>query len=351
MTESAIPPHLRVPRTVPPKRNPPVGRSSFASFSHMLGENVKTLSIAYIGLQSQTASWDELAETMKSAPLQLDGNDGPDHRDRARYVDEAGFRTVMIAAYWLDAAQFRSWMSSAGMDWVDPIVPADGHGRFLELLWPGVDRVETIVSSSEGREGFGAIAESISAPIAEHGYWGSMRDRLPVAQVSTIEAGLAGPARHDSPRLSVVRLDANACIIRSGQDYSDTTGDERDYYLNEVEPTLRRGMDYLRDEGLPIGCYINRYVHVLDEDYAETERSYSVSWWTDMASLEDWAALHPTHVAIFGGFMQHMSRFDQDAQLRLYHEVMVPDAEQQEFWYLDCHPGTGLLRAGVATTT
>ncbi|HET7742519.1 MAG TPA: phenylacetaldoxime dehydratase family protein [Mycobacterium sp.] len=64
-----------------------------------------------------------------------------------------------------------------------------------------------------------------------------------------------------------------------------------------------------------------------------------------MAALEHWAKSHPTHVAIFNSFMRHMTRFDQDAQLRLYHEVMVPDANQQEFRYLDCHPNTGVLRA------
>jgi aldoxime dehydratase len=344
MIESAIPHHLKVARTVPPTRNPPVGNSEFASFSHWLPKDVKTLSIAYIGVQSATADWNELADAIRNLDGGLDQTDGPDHRDRARYVDEAGYKTIMIAAYWLEPNVFEKWRSGDGITWVDPENAPDGFGRFLEVLWPSVDRLETIISSSEGREGFGAIAESVSSAIAEHGYWGSMRDRLPISQVSTVIRGGVGPTLESVGRVEVIRLDANACIIRSGQDYSDTLGEERSFYLQHVEPTLRSGMNFLRDDGLPIGCYVNRYVQIVDADFALTEKSYAVSWWVDMAALEEWAKSHPTHVAIFGSFMRHMTRFDQDAQLRLYHEVMVPDASQQEFRYLDCHSSTGVLR-------
>jgi aldoxime dehydratase len=347
VTASAIPQHLRVGRTVPPTRNPPKGDSAFASFSHFLPETVTTLSIAYIGVQSASADWEHLADAIRNVDRGLEIDYGPDHRDRARYVDSAGYKTIVIAAYWLNPDSFTRWSNADGLRWVDPETPPDDFGRFVEALQPSVDRVETIVSSSDGREGFGAIAEYMSPPIAEHGYWGSMRDRLPITQVDTVSRGDAGPNITCGRRLDVVRLDANACIIRSGQDYSDTDGDERQYYLERVEPILRRGMEFLRDSGLPIGCYVNRYVQIVDADFAPTEKSYAVSWWVDMASLEAWAKSHPTHVAIFGSFMEHMSRFDQDARLRLYHEVMVPASDQQAFRYLDCHPRTGLLAAAA----
>jgi aldoxime dehydratase len=345
MTASAIPHHLRVVRTVPPTRNPPVGNSEFDSFSHLLPETVEALSIAYIGVQSAAAGWEQLVTAIRVFDRDLDRNGGPDHRDRARYVDMAGYKTIMIAAYWLEPSVFGRWWSEDGVKWVDPKRPHDGFGRFVEVLQPSVDRLETIVSSAEGREGFGAIAQCISPAICEHGYWGSMRDRLPITQISTVTRGEAGPILSSGNRVNVVRLDANACVIRSGQDYSDTRGEERKYYLEHVEPALRRGMDFLRDAGLPIGCYVNRYVGIVDANFNPTEKSYAVSWWVDMAALEAWAKTHPTHVAIFGSFMQHMARFNQDARLRLYHEVMVPDAGAQEFRYLDCHSRTGVLAA------
>ena len=44
-------------------------------------------------------------------------------------------------------------------------------------------------------------------------------------------------------------------------------------YLDDVEPVLREGMDFLRDEGLAIGCYANRYMQVLDRLTASRARS------------------------------------------------------------------------------
>ena len=56
----------------------------------------------------------------------------------------------------------------------------------------------------------------------------------------------------------------NICLIRSGQDWSDTDAAERKMYLDDVEPVLREGMDFLRDDGRSIGCFANRYMTVLD---------------------------------------------------------------------------------------
>lgn len=58
----------------------------------------------------------------------------------------------------------------------------------------------------------------------------------------------------------------HACLIRSGQDWSETRGAERTMYVEEVEPVLRRGMKFLRDDGAGIGCLANRDVRVLDDE-------------------------------------------------------------------------------------
>ena len=69
----------------------------------------------------------------------------------------------------------------------------------------------------------------------------------------------------DGDRLRVKPHD-NICLIRSGQDWSDTASAERKMYLDDVEPVLREGMEFLRDEGRSIGCFANRYMTVLDRD-------------------------------------------------------------------------------------
>jgi aldoxime dehydratase len=148
----------------------------------------------------------------------------------------------------------------------------------------------------------------------------------------------------DGARVTV-RPHDQLCLIRSGQDWSDTQADERAMYQRDVEPVLRAGMEFLRDDGVAIGCYANRYVGVETADGGVTEKRYGMSWWKSLAALERWAESHPTHVAIFGAAMKYLSTMGPAAKLKLYHEVTVARADEQFFEYLNCHDRTGMLRA------
>ncbi|MCR8721986.1 phenylacetaldoxime dehydratase family protein, partial [Pseudomonas syringae] len=136
----------------------------------------------------------------------------------------------------------------------------------------------------------------------------------------------------------------NLCLIRSGQDWSSTTGQERDLYLNDIQPVLQNGMTFLRDEGATVGCLNCRFMQALDSETGEpVEKSFGLAWFDDLANLERWAKTHPTHVAIFGGFTQYVQTLNFQVQLRLYHEIAVIPSDAQYFEYLNCHPGSGLL--------
>ncbi len=116
-------------------------------------------------------------------------------------------------------------------------------------------------------------------------------------------------------------------------------------YLDDVEPVLRAGMDFLRDEGAR-----DRLLRQPLPDRGRGRRSpstarFGMSWWRSLAALERWAESHPTHVAIFGAAMHYLSTLGPAARLRLYHEVSVASADEQSFNYVDCVPGTGLFRA------
>ena len=57
-------------------------------------------------------------------------------------------------------------------------------------------------------------------------------------------------------------------------------------------------------------------------------------------------ATRVTHKAIFGQAMRYLAARGPAARLRLYHEVTVAAADDEpDFEYLNCHPGTGMLRA------
>jgi aldoxime dehydratase len=192
-------------------------------------------------------------------------------------------------------------------------------------------------------EGVAHLARSMSGEIREHAYWGSMRDRLPASQTDALRGDGAGAVPLPGHHVLMSGIE-NLALIRSGQDWSDTQGDERRLYLQQIEPKLREAMDFQRDHGSEIGCLENRYLIHVDEQFLPLERSYGLSWWRDLDRMERWAESHPSHVEIFAAFMRMVQQMNFKLQLRLYHEVSVLRAANQSFEYLNCHPKTGLLR-------
>jgi aldoxime dehydratase len=83
-------------------------------------------------------------------------------------------------------------------------------------------------------------------------------------------------------------------------DHSRVSMAERRMYLDDVEPVLRAGLDFLRDEGRTVGCYANRYMRVIDDHGDAVDKRFGMSWWHSLADLDRWAKDHPTHKAIFG---------------------------------------------------
>jgi len=298
--------------------------------------------MAYFGVQHlDRPAAAEAALADLAASFAADG--GPSHWDRSRYTDEAGHANVICAAYWDDPARFEAWFALHGAKWTRE--PRAGVGTFIERLRPDVRRYETLFSAPDRREGIATLAEGMSDMITEHAYWGGARDRIPASQTEAMEATGAPRLVCDRGRVTVLAHD-NLCLIRSGQDWGDTQAEERAMYQRDVEPILRAGMDFLRDEGLSIGCFANRYLSVETADGSSTEKSFGMSWWKSLAALERWAESHPTHVAIFGAAMKYLSTLGPAAQLKLYHEVTVARADEQFFEYLNCHDRSGMLRAG-----
>ncbi|QOZ26423.1 phenylacetaldoxime dehydratase family protein [Bradyrhizobium sp. CCBAU 51753] len=340
--ESAIPSHLQTARSrhrrVPDDYAPP-----YPSFVARHKPAVTRVIMAYFGVQYHGEPTAAVAEALAQIAARFAGDNGPSHWDRAHYVDQAGFTNVVSVSYWDDAARFDAWFDGAREAWTGG-APADGIGRFIEVLRPDVARYETLFSSPDRAEGVAVLADAMSGEVQEHAYWGGMRDRIPLSQTDAMAPRGEPRIVRDGARVRVVAHD-NLCLIRSGQDWSDTEAAERKMYLDDVEPVLREGMDFLRDDGVAIGCYANRYMQVVDGAGRPTEKSYGQSWWKSLAALERWAESHPTHVKIFGAAMKYLMTLGPSAKLRLYHEVTVAAADEQFFEYLGCHDRTGMLSA------
>ncbi|MEV5959066.1 phenylacetaldoxime dehydratase family protein [Streptomyces sp. NPDC051987] len=345
--ESAIAPHLDGAAPESCCDNPSGRRPAFDSYTARLSPGVGRVVVAYLGVQGAPDQRDRAYGAVRDLAHSMAGPaGGATHHELVEYTDELGYVTVLTVGYWLDMTAFDAWFDSVGRAW--NTTDSAGLGTFIEVVRPSVRRLETLYSSDRYLQGVGAAAETVSGPVLEHGYWGGMRDRIPDARDDRlVPQGHPGAEDLGGGRVRITPHQ-NACLIRSGQDFSRTTADERLFYLERVEPQLRRGMEFLRDDGLAVGCYTNRYVTVLDGSGSRTEKTFAVSWWRDLADLEGWARSHATHVKIFAAFNAHMLEFGQAAQLRLYHEVMVLPKGDQFFEYRNCHERTGMLRSRLA---
>lgn len=342
--ESAIPDHLQVERVHPAGRDEdfiPVVPAVCAR----LDESVTQVAMAYFGLQYTEP---ELPAHGRRALDELnavgDPRHAPTHGFQAQYVDEAGFTTLLAIRYWPAVSAYDGWRTER-REWTDPARERDGVGFFSEVITPTADRFETVFSEGDELEGVAVNVGRPSGPIREHGYWGSARDRLPASQTDPLKPS-GEPAVVTDGDLRIVRPLGNLTLIQSGQDWSSAPEQTQRIYLQDVEPALRTAMDYLVDHPAETGCIANRYLRVLDGDGRERDRSFGLSWWRDLRDLEQWAAEHPTHVAVFTSAMPVLMDPDPARRVWLYHEVSVTTPEQQDFRYLGCHDRTGLLNLG-----
>jgi aldoxime dehydratase len=182
----------------------------------------------------------------------------------------------------------------------------ESHGRWIEVISPTSQDIETPYSSDTFPEGASRVAqEGFSGEIAEHGYWGSMRDRLPRGQLDPlIPEGM--PTVQEGAGIVRVQPHGNLALIRSGQDWTLCGETEREDYFGNVEPHLRAGMDFLSTDGQEIGCFANRYMTSCDIDGKPLPHTFGLSFWHSLNDLEAWAESHPTHLKIFGSAMHFL---------------------------------------------
>lgn len=355
--DNAIPPHLRCQRSKPAKTPSAEYAPPYPSYSARFPENATDLVMAIIGTQFKSISEFESQSKDDSAPSKVSSfltsdKSPPSFSEWASVTDNKGFYNLVAFAYWPNKEQYDAWSEGSGFQsWWQGLQPDHyGHGLFLEVFFPSMDRLETIFNTPTP-EGSAHMRDGWSGEVQQHAYWGSMRDRLPAAQTDDLTGDKATAAKgnedSESRRISVPGKN-NLTVIRSGQDWLATTPVERKLYLDTMHPVLIKGMDFLRDHGEEVGCYNCRFMDIVSSSpsapKADQDRTFGLAYFDDLASLESWCKDHPTHLAIFGGFFQYAKKLDNKLTLRVFHEVLVLKPEQQFFEYIGCHPGTGMLQ-------
>lgn len=260
--ESAIPEHLQCLRTRH-RRITDDYTPAYPATVARYKPDVKQVVMAYFGVQYRGAlSPDGADKALKSIASAFGSAEGPGHCDRALYIDEASFTNGISVGYWDAPAKFDPWFGRYGATSGNDVIAEGAVGAFAEVPRPSIERFDTLFSSNDP-EWVACLADGFSDAIQEHAYWGSARDRVPMSQTHDM-APIGGPRLATEGLRQRVIPHENICLIRSGRDWSATQTDERRMYLQDVESVLRAGMDFLRDDGLQIGCFANRYMTVVD---------------------------------------------------------------------------------------
>jgi aldoxime dehydratase len=308
----------------------------------------KDIAIAHIGVQGDDTKFAPFKASMRQIMAMTDG---PDHVDEASFTDAAGVANHMYLCYWRNPADRVAW--SQGKDflgyWQDTARLTEKVGYWFESYHVPPERFETIWSHDQAHDvGIRSFVD-VEGPMPEHGYWGAARDRLPISRRATLEQDprIDGWAKTTTPitlpgRVSV-KPPKDLCVIRSGQDWSQTEGAERQTYLSKVRPVLAEGMAYLSENPKATGCVSCRLADEVDTYGNSRNRSFGLAHFATLSGLEAWAKSHPTHLAILNSFYAMIAENGGQTALRLYHELFVVDPSAPLFEYVNCHDWTGLL--------
>lgn len=293
--------------------------------------------VAYFGVQAGRdllASWAQLA---------FEGEDGPGALEQGVFVDTAGVTNHLYVSYWREV-DYQKWWCHHQHWWQSHERIDEEIGLWREVFTMPQEFFESLLSTATVH-GAAALSEGLEGPVSEHGYAGSMRDRISASENDDLKGkgGALEAKVADEGRRLLFRLPKNICMIRSGQDWSECDKQQKSDYLQNLHPVLHTGMDYLRDNGDECGCLSMRLICKTNSNWEPIEETFGLGYALDVYAFEEWAKSHPTHLAIFGGFMSMVERYGESLSLQLWHEVAVCNGEGSEFEYINCHSGTGIL--------
>lgn len=331
---------------VNPLRKPKDFEPAVQRWSAAFLNSCDTLCVAFHGIQGKDAAsvyassffpWIEAAVKLPC---------GPTVHDHAWFVDENGLYTHIVAAYWVDRTRRDDWLAHPHMTswWNDEARIGEPTGYFRESLTVPLERQETLYWQ-DYPAGLIRSPDVAIYPTPYCGYYGAMRDRMPIAAVDALDppvAELAPPENRttQSARWRIV-TPKNLTVIRSGAFWGRCDPAQTEDYMRDLRAPLQRGMAYLRENAVPTGCCSLRFQQTCDAAGAPVLETHALGYFLSLGHLERWSENHPSHDAIFSAAIARYRKFGKANQLRTWHEVFVLPSEGQSVEYVNCAQGTG----------
>ena len=289
------------------------------------------------------ADGDELGRALDTA---LTRAPRPLHVERVNSTDAKGYANEVRLAYWQNAADYADWRANPAVAEFLERPLAGPVGLWREVIVAPAANVDPTGGAARHLWGVGRHLKQVWERY--HGYYGSMRDRMPNGRVPDIEAEeFTLQARDDvmsAGKRLTVDLPHNLCFIRGTFGWRNCPSDARQSFIDELLPVYERGVLYLRDNPVEVSCISARLSQVVDGEPLTGLDAETLAWFTSLKSLEAWTHSHATHAAIFNTARDIALRHAANANLDLGHEVVVVPRGGVDAEYNNCHPDTGFLR-------
>lgn len=272
----------------------------------------------------------------------------PYSSDTATYIDAMGKINRVVTAYWADTniwSGWKHWQESEGW-WQSPQRMMGTCGFWREMLTVPIERIETIY----WKDYEAAMCKNMEIePTPYCGYFGAMRDRIPLAACDPLESSqtevlvpLSTP-RQTYKKRWFVTPPHNLAMIRSASFWGNCDVEQKQDYDTKLRDPLARGMQFLRDNPTESGCCELRFQQTLGVDDAQVPETHAHGYFLSLGHMEKWAEGHASHLAIFGAAMARYKKYGPINQLRTWHEVFILPKIGQHFEYINCHEKSGLL--------
>ena len=319
-------------------------------WSFQLPPDCMQMRVAFLAVQGLEDAALEQSAFFQWAQSALSHAAGPTTFDHARFTDAQGLRNHVIAAYWVDENRFERWRSDDVLQswWASNERLHDKTGVWREILRVPRERQESIYWR-DYPAGLMSSDEVAIYPTPYCGYYGAMRDRIPLAARDPLDAPEDFGLVEQTGRAGYgerwrITPPHNLAVIRSANTWGRMDEEQLADYEKNLRQPLDNGMAYLRESPLPTGCASLRMQRTFDTQGHLLPEEHALGHFLSLRHMEAWAENHATHAAIFTAAISRYKRYGTDNQLRTWHEVYVLPAGDQFFEYIHCGPKTGLLR-------
>ncbi|MCG8441643.1 MAG: phenylacetaldoxime dehydratase family protein, partial [Caulobacterales bacterium] len=201
----------------------------------------------------------EGALTREPAPL---------HFERVEETDAQGYVNSVYIAYWRGSQQADAWRGRPDVKSLFETPRSGPLGLWRETILAPIANVDP--SGFRSRHEWGVGRYVTQEWERYHGYYGSMRDRMPAGHDPVIDREDAPLTHASAPdsfgRRLVVQGHDNLCYIRGVFGWRQARQEQQDVFLAEMMPVYETGVRFLRDNPIETGCISARIAREVTTD-------------------------------------------------------------------------------------